>query len=82
LGTVFGMIEIFSSLMKNGAGDPASLAGGISVALITTAAGLTVAIPSLIFHRYFERLVDEYVVGMEDEALKLIDILHGDREGA
>lgn len=80
LGTVFGMIEIFSSLMKNGAGDPASLAGGISVALITTAAGLTVAIPSLIFHRYFERLVDEYVVGMEDEALKLIDILHGDRE--
>jgi biopolymer transport protein ExbB len=82
LGTVFGMIEIFSSLMKHGAGDPSSLAGGISVALITTAAGLTVAIPSLIFHRYFERLVDEYVVGMEDEALKLIDILHGDREAS
>ena len=80
LGTVFGMIEIFSSMMKHGAGDPASLAGGISVALITTAAGLTVAIPSLIFHRYFERLVDEYVVSMEDEALKLIDIMHGDRE--
>lgn len=80
LGTVFGMIEIFSSMMKHGAGDPASLAGGISVALITTAAGLTVAIPSLIFHRFFERLVDEYVVGMEEEALKLIDILHGDRE--
>ncbi len=80
LGTVFGMIEIFSSLMKHGAGDPASLAGGISVALITTAAGLTVAIPSLIFHRYFERLVDEYVVNMEEEALKLIDILHGDRD--
>ena len=80
LGTVFGMIEIFSSLMKHGAGDPASLAGGISVALITTAAGLTVAIPSLIFHRYFERLVDDYVVSMEEEALKLIDILHGDRE--
>ncbi len=82
LGTVFGMIEIFSSLMKHGAGDPSSLAGGISVALITTAAGLTVAIPSLIFHRYFERLVDEYVVSMEEEALKLIDILHGDREEA
>jgi biopolymer transport protein ExbB len=82
LGTVFGMIEIFSSLMKTGAGDPASLAGGISVALITTAAGLTVAIPSLVFHRYFERLVDEYVVSMEDEALKLIDILHGDREAS
>jgi biopolymer transport protein ExbB len=80
LGTVFGMIEIFSSLMKHGAGDPSSLAGGISVALITTAAGLTVAIPSLIFHRYFERLVDEYLISMEEEALKLIDILHGDRE--
>lgn len=80
LGTVFGMIEIFSSLMKHGAGDPSSLAGGISVALITTAAGLTVAIPSLIFHRYFERLVDELVVNMEAEALKLIDVLHGERE--
>jgi biopolymer transport protein ExbB len=82
LGTVFGMIEIFSSMMKHGAGDPSSLAGGISVALITTAAGLTVAIPSLIFHRYFERLVDEFVVSMEEEALKLIDILHGDRDEA
>ncbi len=80
LGTVFGMIEIFSSMMKHGSGDPSSLAGGISVALITTAAGLTVAIPSLIFHRYFERLVDEFVVSMEEEALKLIDVLHGDRE--
>lgn len=80
LGTVFGMIEIFASLMEHGAGDPSVLAGGISVALITTAAGLTVAIPSLIFHRYFERVVDEYVVAMEDEALSLIDILHGDRE--
>ena len=80
LGTVFGMIEIFSSLMQHGSGDPSVLAGGISVALITTAAGLTVAIPSLIFHRYFERLVDEYVVSMEEEALKLIDILHGERE--
>lgn len=79
LGTVFGMIEIFSSLMQHGSGDPSVLAGGISVALITTAAGLTVAIPSLIFHRYFERLVDEYVVIMQEEALKLIDILHGDR---
>jgi biopolymer transport protein ExbB len=80
LGTVFGMIDIFSSLMAHGSGDPSVLAGGISVALITTAAGLTVGIPSLIFHRYFERLVDEYLVDMESEALKLIDILHGDRE--
>lgn len=81
LGTVFGMIQVFSALMQHGAGDPGVLAGGISVALITTAAGLTVAIPSLIFHRYFERLVDEYVVNMEEEALRLVDILHGDREG-
>jgi biopolymer transport protein ExbB len=80
LGTVFGMIDIFSSLMLHGSGNPAALAGGISVALITTASGLTVAIPSLIFHRYFERLVDEYVVIMEEEALKLIDILHEDRK--
>jgi len=80
LGTVFGMIKIFASLMEHGAGDPSMLAGGISEALVSTAAGLSVAIPSLVFHRYFERLVDEYVVSMEDEALNLIDILHGDRE--
>ncbi|MDD5275282.1 MAG: MotA/TolQ/ExbB proton channel family protein [Methylovulum sp.] len=80
LGTVVGMIQAFSSIVSHGVGDPSVLAGGISVALLTTAAGLTVAIPSLIFHRYFERLVDEYVVAMEAEALKLIDILHGERE--
>jgi biopolymer transport protein ExbB len=80
LGTVFGMIDIFSSLMLHGAGNPAALAGGISIALITTASGLAVAIPSLIFHRYFERLVDEYVVIMEEEALKLVDLLHEDRK--
>lgn len=80
LGTVVGMIKVFSAIMVHGVGDPAILAGGISEALITTAAGLTVAIPSLIFHRYFERLVDEYVVRMEEEALKLIDVMHGDRE--
>ena len=80
LGTVVGMIQAFSAIVAQGVGDPGVLAGGISVALITTAAGLTVAIPSLIFHRYFERLVDDYVIGMEAEALKLVDILHGDRE--
>jgi biopolymer transport protein ExbB len=80
LGTVFGMIEIFSTLMLHGSGDPSQLAGGISVALITTAAGLTVGIPSLFFHRYFERLVDDYIVIMEAEALKLIEVMHGDRE--
>jgi biopolymer transport protein ExbB len=74
------MIKVFSAIMIHGVGDPGLLAGGISEALITTAAGLTVAIPSLIFHRYFERLVDEYVLNMEEEALKLIDVIHGDRE--
>ncbi|MGR9051579.1 MAG: MotA/TolQ/ExbB proton channel family protein [Gammaproteobacteria bacterium] len=80
LGTVVGMIKVFSAIMMHGVGDPAVLAGGISQALITTAAGLTVAIPSLIFYRYFERLVDEYVLNMEEEALKLIDVLQGSRE--
>ncbi len=82
LGTVIGMIKVFSAIMIHGVGDPGILAGGISEALITTAAGLTVAIPSLIFHRYFERLVDEYVIRMEEESLRLIDIMHGDREGS
>lgn len=80
LGTVVGMIKVFAAIMINGVGDPGILAGGISEALITTAAGLTVAIPSLIFHRYFERLVDEYVLNMEEEALKLIDVMQGERE--
>jgi len=80
LGTVVGMIKVFAAIMIHGVGDPSLLAGGISEALLTTAAGLTVAIPSLIFHRYFERLVDEYVLNMEEEALKLIDVMAGDRE--
>jgi len=80
LGTVVGMIQSFSAIVSQGVGDPSVLAGGISVALLTTAGGLVVAIPSVIFHRYFERLVDEYVVQMEAEALKLVDVLHGDRE--
>ena len=80
LGTVVGMIKVFAAIMIHGVGDPGILAGGISEALITTAAGLTVAIPSLIFHRYFERLIDEYVLKMEEESLKLIDIIQGDRE--
>ncbi len=80
LGTVVGMIKVFAAIMIHGVGDPGILAGGISEALITTAAGLTVAIPSLIFHRYFERLVDEFVLNMEEESLKLIDVMHGKRE--
>ncbi|MCP5160578.1 MAG: MotA/TolQ/ExbB proton channel family protein [Hahellaceae bacterium] len=80
LGTVIGMIEVFAQLQLEGAGNAASLAGGISKALITTATGLTVAIPALIFHRYFMRRVDELVVSMEQEAVKLVEVVHGDRE--
>ncbi|WP_263079985.1 MotA/TolQ/ExbB proton channel family protein [Endozoicomonas sp. Mp262] len=79
LGTVIGMIDVFSVIMVQGTGSAAVLAGGISKALITTAAGLTIAIPSLIFHRYFTRRVDELVVTMEQEATKLVEVLQGDR---
>lgn len=81
LGTVVGMIKVFTAIMSAGVGDPTVLAGGISEALITTAAGLSVAIPSLMFHRYFEGRVVELVLKMEEEALKLVEVLHGDREG-
>ncbi|MDP0587905.1 MAG: MotA/TolQ/ExbB proton channel family protein [Candidatus Endonucleobacter bathymodioli] len=80
LGTVIGMIDVFSVIMVHGAGSPSVLAGGISKALITTAAGLTIAIPALIFHRYFTRKVDELVVTMEQEAIKLLEVLQGERE--
>ena len=80
LGTVIGMIRVFTAITVIGIGDPAQLAGGISEALITTAAGLTVAIPSLIFHRHLKRKIDELVVAMEQEAMKLVEFLHGDRK--
>ncbi|MCP5179639.1 MAG: MotA/TolQ/ExbB proton channel family protein [Pseudomonadales bacterium] len=76
LGTVWGMIEVFRELMAEGAGNASLLAGGISKALITTAAGLSVAIPALMFHRFFLRRVDELVVGIEQESGKLADIMH------
>ncbi|WP_339485491.1 MotA/TolQ/ExbB proton channel family protein [Pseudomonas sp. EL_65y_Pfl2_R95] len=80
LGTVLGMIEIFSSFMGAGMANAPVLAGGIAKALITTAAGLIVAIPALFFHRYLQRRVDELVVGMEQEAIKLVEVVQGDRE--
>jgi biopolymer transport protein ExbB len=80
LGTVVGMIKVFTSIMLQGTGNAGVLAGGISQALITTAAGLTVAIPALVCHRYFERRIDSLVVEMEDQAVKLVDALHGDRK--
>ncbi|WP_261844676.1 MotA/TolQ/ExbB proton channel family protein [Aliamphritea ceti] len=79
LGTVIGMIKVFSEIMLQGTGNANVLAGGISEALITTAAGLAVAIPALMFHRYFQRKVDTLLVEMEQEAIKLVEIVHGDR---
>jgi biopolymer transport protein ExbB len=81
LGTVIGMIRVFTSIKLEGTGNATVLAGGISEALITTAAGLTVAIPGLFFYRFFQRRIDELVVSMEQEALKLIEVMHSDREG-
>jgi biopolymer transport protein ExbB len=80
LGTVIGMIKVFSAIMIAGVGNPGELAGGISEALITTAAGLSVAIPSIMFHRYFEGRVGLLVVGMEEEALKMVEVMQGARE--
>ncbi|GGI95104.1 MotA/TolQ/ExbB proton channel family protein [Halopseudomonas pertucinogena] len=82
LGTVIGMIDVFNAVMLQGTGNTAVLAGGISKALITTAAGLTVAIPALFFHRFLVRRVDELVVAMEQEATRLVEVVQGQREPA
>jgi len=75
LGTVAGMIRVFDVISKAGVGQPNALAGGISEALITTAAGLTVAIPALVFHGYFVSKADGLVLEMEKHSLRLLDIL-------
>jgi biopolymer transport protein ExbB len=80
LGTVIGMIEVFGVIMEAGVGNPGVLAGGISQALITTAAGLSVAIPALMFHRYFVNRVENLTIGMEEQALRLIEVMMGERE--
>ena len=80
LGTVIGMIRVFTVITTQGVGDAAALAGGISEALITTATGLVVAIPAFMFFRFFQRRVDELVASMEEEALKLVEVLHGERD--
>ena len=82
LGTVIGMIDVFTVIMDAGVGNPGILAGGISKALITTAAGLSVAIPSLMFHRYLNSKVGELTIGMEEQALKLVEVMKGEREDA
>lgn len=79
LGTVFGMIDIFNDITTVGTGNADQLAGGIAKALITTAAGLSVAIPSLLFYRLFLRRVDSLVVELERESIKLVDALYSSR---
>ena len=79
-GTVVGMIQMFAGIGQHGVGDPSIVAAGISTALITTAGGLAVAIPSLMFYRYFRGRVSELLIEMEQEAIKLVEILQGERE--
>jgi biopolymer transport protein ExbB len=74
-GTVVGMIQMFMGILDHGVGDVGLLAGGIGKALISTAAGLIVAIPALMFHRYFRGRIGEYLVEMEHEATLLLDVL-------
>ncbi len=80
LGTVMGMIRVFAEIMAQGTGNASVLAGGISEALITTAAGLTVAIPALAMHRYFIGKIDGIVVELEQETIKLVDALHSEEK--
>ena len=74
-GTVIGMIKVFAAITTVGVGNPQILAGGISEALITTAAGLPVGIPSLMFHRFFRGRINELTISMEQQALWLVDLL-------
>ncbi len=79
LGTVIGMIKVFAVITSLGVGDPKILADGISEALITTAAGLSIAIPSVMFYRYLRGRVDELLLKMEAQAIYLVEVIHGDR---
>jgi biopolymer transport protein ExbB len=79
LGTVTGMIRTFKAITVAGVGNPAAMAGGISEALFTTAAGLLVAIPALVAYRYLRGRVDELVIRMEKESIKLVQAI--DRAG-
>ncbi len=78
-GTVVGMIEIFGAQTAGGT-NPAQLAHGISIALYNTAFGLLVAIPAMIFYRYYRGKVESLVVEMEQQAIKLVEIVHGERK--
>lgn len=78
-GTVVGMIEIFAS-QAPGTGSPQQMAHGISIALYNTGFGIFIAIPSMIFWRHFRALVDGFVVEMEQQAVRLVEVMHGDRK--
>ena len=80
LGTVVGMIDVFAEIMVQGTGNASALAGGISEALITTAGGLTVAIPAIVMHRYFVGKIDAIVVELEQETITLVDALHSEEK--
>ena len=75
LGTVLGMIRAFNVIASQGMGTPATLGGGISEALVTTAAGMTVAIPVILVHRYLSSKLDQLIIEMEDYSLRLVDLL-------
>ena len=78
-GTIVGMIEIFGAQNAAGA-NPAQLAHGISVALYNTAFGIAIAMPALVFYRHFRALVDSYILDMEQQAVKFVDVVHGTRK--
>jgi biopolymer transport protein ExbB len=81
VGAVLGIMQVFNRISHaGGVTDPSVLAGGISEALITTAAGLIVAIPAMMMHRFFNGRIERHIVIMEQETLKLVDALHGDRK--
>jgi len=81
VGAVLGIMQVFNRIsLSGGVTDPSVLAGGISEALITTAAGLIVAIPAMMMHRFFNGRIEKLIVIMEQETLKLVDALHGDRK--
>ncbi len=81
LGTVQGMIQVFNKVVSGNVADPSQMAGGISVALITTAGGLTVAIPALIGYHYLQGKVNDLVLDMQQYSIGLVELIKGDDEG-
>ncbi|MDT3669300.1 MAG: MotA/TolQ/ExbB proton channel family protein [Aromatoleum sp.] len=77
-GTIVGMIDIFASQSASGT-NPQQLAQGISIALNTTGMGLVIAIPATIFWRHYRALIDGFVIEMEQQAIRLVEVVHGDR---